>query len=46
MGIAPSQRAARRNGALLLGQCPATQIGMRGCWTGGGGGRKVVAFTV
>jgi hypothetical protein len=35
MGNAPSQRAARRNGALF-GHMPATQIGMRGDCTGAG----------
>ena len=35
IGKRPSQRAARRSGALF-GQRPATQTGMRGLCTGGG----------
>ena len=31
---------------LVLGQTPTTQIGMRGCWIGGGGGLNVVSVTV
>ena len=40
MGNAPSYRAARRMGARS-GHTPATQTGMRGCWTGFG--RNVVS---
>ena len=41
-GTTPSHRAARRTGFGRGGQSTADQIGMRGCWSGGGQETNVV----
>jgi len=44
MGSSPSYFIALRID-FVLGKAPTTQIGIRGCWMGGGGGKNFVSFT-